>query len=96
MDISEVVQKISLESNPGIVDRLVDILLKSKGANKVPSELVRDFLHYWRKDRLADKDGVTILLEAASKMDADATSKELAEAGFSEAAEALTRALKAE
>jgi len=96
MDISEVVQKISLESNPGIVDRLVDILLKSKGASKVPSELAKDFLLYWSKDQLAEKDGMKVLLEAASKMDAEATSKELAEAGFSEASEALNRSLKSE
>jgi hypothetical protein len=60
-------------------DKLVDLILKTKNDEKMPSALARRFLHLWQQDRLVTKLGLAVLLEAGVRLEPDKTLTALSE-----------------
>jgi|YelNatPaOPRAMG01_1025707.scaffolds.fasta_scaffold27113_3 hypothetical protein len=94
VDLSEVVAKIPRSIRSSLSTQLVDILLNAKGGDKLSSSLAKSFLYLWQKDRLAEDEGMDVLLKAALSLDAEATLKQLSESNLSEVADAIQKLSK--
>jgi hypothetical protein len=46
-------------------EKLVDIILNSSNAGKMPSSLAKTILYYWQRDQIATAVGLERLLEAS-------------------------------
>ena len=49
--------------------KLVDMVLESSNAEKLPSDLAKTILYYWQRDQLATEAGLQRLLEAATALE---------------------------
>ncbi|MBS7609768.1 hypothetical protein KEJ19_04255 [Candidatus Bathyarchaeota archaeon] len=65
MEFKEIAEGIPYELRSSVMERLVDILLRSPNATKVPSRLVWALLFDWKAKRLQEPEGLKNLLEAA-------------------------------
>ncbi len=65
MSLEEIVQEIPEEKLEDAWRRLVDLLLRSSKANKIPAEMSKTILSHWQRDTLKSRGGVRQLLEAA-------------------------------
>lgn len=52
---------------------MVDFVLNSKNAKKIPSGLAKTILYYWQRDQLKTSTGVERLLEAALVVEPETT-----------------------
>ncbi|MEM2883175.1 MAG: hypothetical protein QXJ86_04490 [Nitrososphaerales archaeon] len=91
VNLAEVASRIPKSSRSILSTQLIDILLNAKGGEKLPSNLVKNFLYLWYKDALEEDEGVKILLEASLTLDLEATVNKLKELNLSEAAEAVQK-----
>ena len=89
MSIEEIVESIPTSSWEAVSERLIDVILNSPKANKMPSGLARTILYYWQRDQLATKIGIQRLLEAAMSIDPEVTYTILGELGLQEVATVL-------
>ncbi len=69
--------------------KLVSLVLGTKDKDAVPTELAKKIIYLWRQDQLASVTGISTLLQAATKVDADATCSCLDEFGLQEVVVAL-------
>lgn len=65
-------------------EKLVDIILNSSKASKMPSELAKTILYYWQRDQLATEVGLQRLLEASMLLEPEKTISLMEELGLSE------------
>ena len=84
MALEKIVRKIPSTSWEATSEKLIDIVLNSPTANKMPSGLAKTILYYWQRDQLATEVGMQRLLEAAMIVDAARTADALRELGFHE------------
>ena len=70
-------EKVPLEKRAKVSEKLVDIILKSKNVEKMPSVLANAILYFWQRDSLTEDEGLAALLEAASLMEPDETKRYL-------------------
>jgi len=73
MTYRKIVGPIPEEKREKISVKLVDIILKSKNDDKMPSSLAKEILHYWHQGPLLDEDSLGPLLEAAVLLEPDKT-----------------------
>jgi hypothetical protein len=87
MDYTRLVEEIPVIKRELLLNRLVDVILSSKNAEKLPSALASTILYHWQKDILISEAGLTALLEAATLIEPDKTVEvftQLEMVGFSE------------
>ena len=84
MALEKIVRKIPSSSWEVTSERLIDIVLNSPNANKMPSGLAKTILYYWQRDQLATEVGLQRLLEASMIVDSEKTIDVLKELGLQE------------
>jgi len=84
MALEKIVEKIPSPSWDATSERLIDIVLNSPNAKKMPSGLAKTILYYWQRDQLATKIGLERLFEASMIVDSEKTIEVLKELGFQE------------
>ncbi|UCE95283.1 MAG: hypothetical protein JSV51_06000 [Candidatus Bathyarchaeota archaeon] len=84
MALEKIARKIPSSSWEATSEKLIDIVLNSPNANKMPSGLAKTILYYWQRDQLATEIGLQRLLEASMMIDPDKTTSILKELGFQE------------
>lgn len=89
MALEKIVRKIPSSSWESTSERLIDIVLNSPNANKMPSGLAKTILYYWQRDQLATEVGLQRLLEASMIVDPGKTVDVLRGLGFQELVTAL-------
>ncbi len=89
MALEKIVRKIPSSSWESTSERLIDIVLNSPNANKMPSGLAKTILYYWQRDQLATEIGLQRLLEASMIVDPGKTVDVLRGLGFQELVTAL-------
>ncbi|HUS79586.1 MAG TPA: hypothetical protein VM050_13100 [Patescibacteria group bacterium] len=72
-----------------ISTKLIDVVLTSQDRNAVPTQLAKRVIYLWRQDQLATKTGVSTLIDAAIKVDADKTYWILDELGLQKVSASL-------
>ena len=82
MALEKIVEKIPSPSWGATSESLIDIVLNSPNAKKMPSGLAKTILYYWQRDQLATKIGLERLLEASMIVDSEKTIEVLKELGF--------------
>ena len=87
----EAVKKINMEKRKNLMTSLIDILLRSGNAAKLPSATANLILHYWQHDKLTSDEGFQKLLEAAYTIEPEQTIELLNNAGLSEVVEELKK-----
>lgn len=71
MEYRKLAQLIPATSWEALSDKLVNLILKSKNEDKMPSKLANDILHHWQHDTIISESGITALLEAAFLLEPD-------------------------
>ena len=84
MTLEEIVRKIPSTSWELTSEKLIDIVLNSPDAKKMPSSLAKTLLYYWQREQLATEIGLQRLLEASVMINPDKTVAILKELGFEE------------
>ena len=65
-------------------EKLVDVVLNSANASKMPSGLAKTILYYWQRDQLATEVGLQRLLDAAMMLEPEKTVNILEDLGLPE------------
>lgn len=73
MAYHKIVSIIPIENRAKLSVKLVDIILKSKNDDKMPSSLAKNILHFWRQGPLLREDSLAALLEAAVLLEPEKT-----------------------
>ena len=73
MAYKKAVKKIPTEKRERLSAKLIDLILKSKNADKMPSSLAKTILHYWQQGPLTNEAGLAVLLKAAVVLESDKT-----------------------
>ena len=73
MAYHKIVGTIPIEKRGKLSVKLVDLILKSKNDDKMPSRLAKNILHHWRQGPLLGEDGLAALLEAAVLLEPEKT-----------------------
>ncbi len=73
MDYQKIVEMVPIEKRGKLSAKLIDLILKSKNADKMPSSLAKTILHHWKQGPLTDEAGLAVLLEAAVVVESDQT-----------------------
>lgn len=73
MALEKIVRKIPSSSWEATSERLIDVVLNSPNASKMPSGLAKTILYYWQRDQLATEVGLQRLLEASMIVDSEKT-----------------------
>jgi len=84
MALEKIIRKIPSKKWEETSEKLIDIVLNSPNANKMPSGLAKTILYYWQRDQLATEIGLQRLLEASIVVNPEKTAKILRELGFEE------------
>jgi len=71
MDYRRIVKMIPTAKREKLSTKLMDLILKSKSADKMPSSLARTLLHHWQQGPLTTEIGLATLLEAAVILEAE-------------------------
>lgn len=67
-----------------VSERLIDIVLNSSNASRMPSDLAKTILYYWQRDQLATEVGLQRLLEASMLLESEKVIGLMEELGLSE------------
>jgi len=65
-------------------EKLVDTVLNSPNASRMPSDLAKTILYYWQRDQLATEVGLQRLLEASILLEPEKTISLMEELGLPE------------
>jgi len=65
-------------------EKLIDMILNSPNAGKMPSDLAKTILYYWQRDQLATEVGLQRLLEASMILEPEKAISLMEELGLSE------------
>jgi hypothetical protein len=84
MALEKIVRKIPSSSWEATSEKLIDIVLNSPNAARMPSGLAKTILYYWQRDQLATEIGIQRLLEASTHIDLEKTIEVLKELGLQE------------
>ena len=75
-------------------EKLIDVILKSPNASKMPSSLAKAILLHWQRDELATEVGLQHLLEASVILEPEKAASSIEEFGLSETVVKLKEKLK--
>ena len=75
-------------------EKLIDVVLNSPNASKMPSGLAKTILYYWQRDQLATEVGLQRLLEASMLLEPEKTTSAMEELGLLEVAAMLKETSK--
>ena len=89
VDLMEIIRKIPSEIQSDLSIGLMDLLLVSKGGEKIPSPLIKELLNLWRKQELGTTHGLKLLLEAALSVDPEKAGEFFTSKGLMELAKDL-------
>jgi hypothetical protein len=67
-------------------EKLIDVVLSSPNASKMPSDLAKTILYYWQRDQLVTEVGLQCLLEASMILEPEKTIGSIEELGMSDVA----------
>ncbi len=73
MTLDNIVGKIPLSSRKETSETLIDIVLNSPDASRMPSSLAKIILYHWQRGQLATAAGLPLLLEASIKVNLNGT-----------------------
>lgn len=73
MAYRKIVGTIPIEKRGKLSTKLIDLILKSKNNDKMPSGLAKNILHHWRQAPLLSEEGLVALLEAAVLLESEKT-----------------------
>jgi hypothetical protein len=73
MAYEEAVEKIPMKKREKLSAKLIDLILKSKNVDKMPSSLAKTILHRWQLGPLTNKTGLMAVLEAAVVLESEKT-----------------------
>jgi len=65
MALERVARKIPASLWNVASEKLIDLVLNSPNASKMPSDLAKTILYYWQRDQLATEVGLQRVLEAS-------------------------------
>lgn len=65
-------------------EKLIDMILNSPNASKMPSDLAKTILYYWQRDQLATEVGLHRLLVASMVLEPEKTISLMEELGLPE------------
>jgi len=77
MAYQKIVKNIPTEKREELSDKLMDLLLKTKNEDKMPSSLANALLHQWQLGPLTTEAGLATLLEAAVLLESEKTVESL-------------------
>jgi hypothetical protein len=63
-------------------EKLIDLVLNSPNASKMPSDLAKTILYYWQRDQLATEIGLYRILEASMILEPEKTISLMEELGL--------------
>jgi len=69
MALERVARKIPASLWNVASEKLIDLVLNSPNASKMPSDLAKTILYYWQRDQLATEVGLQRVLEASMILD---------------------------
>ena len=73
MDYRKIAEMVPIEKREKLSAKLIDFILKSKNADRMPSSLTKTILHHWQQSPLTNDAGLAVLLEAAVVVESDKT-----------------------
>lgn len=82
-------KKIPADLQSKAADGLVDLILNSQNAAKLPSGLARSFLRHSQSDQFTSESGLSLLVEASSLLEPQKTSEFFDGLGLNQIAAAL-------
>jgi hypothetical protein len=94
MDMEDIVRNIPSSLRSAVSEKLIDIILKSQNASKMPSYLAKAILLRWQRDELVTEVGLQHLLEASAILELEKAVSSMEELGLSEIAVKLKEKLK--
>lgn len=94
MAIGRIVKEIPKSLWEITSEKLIDLILNSPNADKMPSDLAKTILYYWQRDQLKTEVGLERLLEASLIVDPEATTKIMEDLGLRELTIAIREAIK--
>ena len=65
MSLREVAGRIPVSLREIAAERMTDLILNSKNAGRISSDLAKTILYYWQRDQLASEVGLEALVKAA-------------------------------
>ena len=69
MDYRRIIDNVSVLKREDLSTKLIDVILRSKNDDMMPSQLANSILQQWQQNTLATESGLTALLEAAVLLD---------------------------
>ena len=84
MGVEKIARKIPESLWEIASERLIDIILNSPNAGKMPSSLAKTILYYWQRDQLTTEAGLERLIEAALILEPEKTVSLMEDLGLPE------------
>jgi len=84
MALEEIARNVSASSWSVTFEKLIDIILNSPNASKMPGELAKTILYHWQRGQLVTEIGLQCLLEASVILEPEKTIGSMEELGLSE------------
>lgn len=84
MALEKIARKVPVSLWNVASEKLIDIILNSPNASKMPSDLAKTILYYWQRDQLATEVGLQRLLEASMILESEKTISLMEELGLPE------------
>ena len=84
MALERIARKIPTSLWTTASEKLIDIVLNSSNAEKMPSDLAKTILYYWQRDQLATEVGLQRLLEATMILEPEKTIETIDSLGLPE------------
>ena len=73
MALEKIARKIPASLWNMASEKLIDLVLNSPNASKMPSDLAKTILYYWQRDQLATEVGLYRVLEASMILEPEKT-----------------------
>jgi hypothetical protein len=86
MAMEKIARDIPASLRIAAFEKLIDIVLNSPNASKMPSDLAKTILYYWQRDQLVTEVGLQRLLEASMILEPEKTIGSIEELGMSDVA----------
>jgi hypothetical protein len=77
MAYQKIVKNIPTKKREELSDKLIDLILKTKNEDKMPSSLANTLLYQWQLGPLTTEAGLAALLEAAILLESEKTMESL-------------------
>lgn len=82
MALEKIARKIPASLMNVASEKLIDLVLNSPNASKMPSDLAKTILYYWQRDQLATEVGLQRILEASTILEPEKTITLMEELGL--------------